>query len=167
MATVVRPPTPLPEKRQSEISVYLAGGNGTGLSNDWREMVNHRLHDQDVLIFDPHRGDLDLSNPDRRDPLRVRSQVEWELAALERASFIALYLDSHAKSFLDLLEFGLFHAKTIVYCPEGSCAKGDLDIVCIVCNRYVVAHVDSLELFLGTIVRNVYVHRMYGNSLLI
>jgi len=55
-----------------------------------------------------------------------------------------MYFDKNTKSPITLLELGLFarSGKLVVCCPDGFWRKGN---VAIVCERYRVQQVDSLE----------------------
>jgi len=79
-----------------------------------------------------------LDNP------QFKRQVDWELDALEQCGLIIMYFDPATKSPISLLELGLFAAskKMIVCCPDGFWRKGNVDVVC---KRYKVKQVDSLE----------------------
>ncbi len=57
-----------------------------------------------------------------------------------------MYFDPNTKSPISLLELGLYAAsdKLTVCCPEGFWRKGNVDIVC---ERYGVEQVDTIEEF--------------------
>jgi hypothetical protein len=80
--------------------------------------------------------------------------VEWELAGLERADVVVIYLAPGTKSPISLLELGL-HAgrnphKVVACCPDGFWRKGNVDIVC---HRYGVQQVSSLGELVDTILQ--------------
>lgn len=131
-------------------SVFLAGSIEMGNAEDWQTRITNALHDMEVTIFNPRRDDWDSSWEQKKENAQFRQQVEWELAALERATVIAMYFDPATKSPISLLELGL-HAdilnpnsksKLIVCCPEGFWRKGNVDIMC---ERYGIRQVDSIE----------------------
>ena len=82
---------------------------------------------------------------------QFKEQVEWELEALEIADHIIMYFDKDTKSPISLLELGLYATseKMVVCCPEGFWRKGNLDIVC---ERYKIKQVESLDKLIGLLV---------------
>ncbi len=140
MAKIIQPPAPLEEG----FSIFLAGSIEMGTAEDWQARIIARLSAYDVLIFNPRRSAWDPTWAQTPDNPPFREQVEWELAALERANLIVMYLDPATKSPISLLELGLFGrgGKMVVCCPRGFWRKGNVDIVCA---RYGIAQVDSLE----------------------
>lgn len=125
-------------------SVFLAGSIEMGTAQNWQSLVSESLLDDNVVILNPRRDDWDstweqdISNPD------FREQVEWELAAQELATVIAMYFDPSTKAPITLLELGLFarSGKVIVCCPDRFWRKGNVEIVC---ERYGVKMVESLD----------------------
>lgn len=142
IADVLYPPKRMhPNQRPS---VFLAGSIEMGAAIDWQSQLITALADLPITIFNPRRPDWDSSWKQAKDDPRFREQVEWELDHLDRADVIALYFDPATKSPISLLELGL-HAddlKVICCCPEGFWRKGNVDIVC---ERYGVTQVDTLE----------------------
>jgi hypothetical protein len=110
--------------------VFLGGSIDMGSAPDWQAAMIRALADQDVVVFNPRRPDWNPAwKPVASEP-EFRRQVEWELAALESADVIVLYLAPGSQSPISLLEMGL-HArsgKLIVLCPEGFWRKGNVDI---------------------------------------
>ncbi len=115
-----------------------------GTAEDWQARIIAHLSAYDVLILNPRREAWDPTWEQTPDNPPFREQVEWELTALERANLIVMYLDPATKSPISLLELGLFGrgGKMVVCCPPGFWRKGNVDIVCA---RYGIAQVDSLE----------------------
>ena len=140
MATIVKPPSPLPDG----FSVFLAGSIELGMAGNWQAFLEKQLFETDLILFNPRREEWDGSWRQSMDDPNFREQVEWELEAQERASLIAMYLEPSTKSPVSLLELGLFarSGKMIVCCPQGFWRKGNVDIVCA---RYDVKQVDSLK----------------------
>lgn len=133
-------------------AVFLAGSIEMGTAEEWQKRVVESLSGQDVLVLNPRRADWDagwvqsIGNPE------FRTQVEWELAALEYADTVAVYFAPGTKSPITLLELG-FHAsadpgKLVVCCPEGFWRKGNVDIVCA---RYGVRQVPDLDALIGAV----------------
>lgn len=113
-------------------SVFLAGSIEQDTAEKWQEDLIRRLADYPVTILNPRRKAWDASWDQSIRHAEFRKQVEWELAAMERADFIAMYFAPKTKAPVTLLELGLFATsrKLIVCCPEGFWRKGNVDIVC-------------------------------------
>jgi len=103
-----------------------------GGAERWQETLERALADLDVLILNPRRDAWDISWAQSIDNPVFREQVEWELAAQERASVIAMYFAPTTKAPITLLELGLAarSGKVIVCCPAGFWRKGNVDVVC-------------------------------------
>ena len=89
MARMLKPPTPLPSTFGR--SVFLAGSIEMGQAEDWQSMMERALDDLDVLILNPRRDAWDSTWAQSLANVEFREQVEWELAAQERAALIAMY----------------------------------------------------------------------------
>lgn len=148
MATIVKPPSPLPDG----FSVFLAGSIELGMAGNWQVFLEEQLSRVDLILFNPRREEWDGSWRQRMDDLNFREQVEWELSALEKADVIAMYFDPQTKSPISLLELGLFtrSGKMIVCCPQEFWRKGNVDIVCA---RYGVKQVEALQDLANEILR--------------
>ncbi len=140
---IFEPPTPLPASFDVPC-IFLAGSIAMGKAQPWQtriasDLVNHRL-----CLLNPRRKDWNASWRQDADFAPFRQQVEWELDGLDRADMIAMYIDPATRSPISLLELGL-HARSkrvVVCCPDGFWRKGNVDIVC---ERYHIPRVDSLE----------------------
>ena len=112
-------------------SVFLSGTIEDGRSIDWQRMLIDELAQLKVSVLNPRRTEWDLSWRQSMDQPEFKQQVEWELAALERADWIFFYLVAGSYSPISLLELGLHAAsgKAIIVCPEGFWKKGNVDIV--------------------------------------
>jgi len=141
MAQVIRAPDPL---HRDGFSVFLAGSIEMDEAEEWQTRVEGMLSETEIVILNPRRPDWDSSWVQSIDDPQFREQVEWELAALEKADLIAMYLDPTTKSPVSLLELGLFgrSGRMIVCCPQGFWRKGNVDVVCA---RYGIEQVDSLD----------------------
>lgn len=115
----------------NKFSIFLAGSIDMGTSVDWQKELVARLLDYDGYLYNPRRDDWDSSWEQRIENTQFRTQVEWELNAMDSADLIIYYFAENSKSPITLLELGL-HAKNniIVCCPEGFYRKGNVDIVC-------------------------------------
>ena len=107
MALLLKPPTPLPIQ-SSLPSVFLAGSIAMGQAANWQTKVEQWLHDADAIILNPRREDWDASWEQTIQDPRFREQVEWELAAQELATWIAMYFEPATKAPITLLDLGLF-----------------------------------------------------------
>ncbi|PXA91876.1 hypothetical protein DMC25_05495 [Caulobacter sp. D4A] len=141
--SVVTSPQALPAAHDRP-RVFLGGSIDMGKAVDWQAQVIAALADQNVVILNPRRPDWNPAWKPVADEPEFRRQVEWELAALESADVIVLYLTPGSQSPISLLEMGL-HArsgKLVVLCPEGFWRKGNVDITG---EKYGVKQVESLE----------------------
>jgi hypothetical protein len=139
---VLKPPTPL--RLDGRPSVFLAGSIEMGLAELWQARVESALGDLDVLILNPRRDEWDAGWQQTIHHSQFREQVEWELAALEQATLVAMYFAPDTKAPITLLELGLsaHGGRLIVCCPDGYWRKGNIEIVCA---RYGVPLVEELE----------------------
>ncbi|MEM7029318.1 MAG: nucleoside 2-deoxyribosyltransferase domain-containing protein [Chloroflexota bacterium] len=154
MAQTIKPPSPIiiPAEKKS---VFLAGSIEMGKAEDWQTRFADALSDDDVIILNPRRDDWDSSWEQRIENDQFRGQVEWELAGQEQANVIALYFAPDTKAPITLLELGLFAhtGKVIVCCPDGFWRKGNVDVVC---RRYGVKQVDSLQALIAETKRAIF-----------
>lgn len=130
MATIIKPPAQL--ATDGRYKVFLAGSIEMGAAEDWQVVVEERLADLDIVLYNPRRDDWDPTWEQRADNPPFREQVIWELTALREADLIILFFSPGTKSPISLLELGLFAEKDklCVLCPEGYWRKGNVDIVC-------------------------------------
>lgn len=147
--TVVTSPEALPAAHDRP-RVFLGGSIDMGKAVDWQAQVIAALADQDLVILNPRRPDWNPAwKPVAEEP-EFRRQVEWELAALESADVIVLYLTPGSQAPISLLEMGL-HArsgKLVVLCPEGFWRKGNVDITG---EKYGVKQVESLDALIAEV----------------
>lgn len=140
-AREVTAPQPLPPA--GGLSVFLAGSIDMGEAPPWQRDVVGALSEPGLSILNPRRPDWDASWSASIDDARFVEQVEWELAAMERADVIAMYFAPTSQAPITLLELGLFaeSGKLIVCCPDGYFRKGNVDVVC---RRYAVHQTHDL-----------------------
>ncbi len=129
-------------------SVFLAGSIEMGQAEAWQSELADVLRDLDAVILNPRRDDWDASWKQSIDDAQFRTQVEWELSALERATIVLMYFAPTTKSPITLLELGLYarSGKLVVCCPDGYWRKGTVDIVCA---RYGAEQVPDLAALAG------------------
>lgn len=129
-----------------EYSVFLAGTIEMGDSYDWQTDVIDTLQASASIIYNPRRSDWDASWVQSINDANFNGQVSWELAMLEVADVVFMYLDPTSKSPISLLELGILAARNPdrlwVCCPEGFYRKGNVEVVC---NRYGVRMYESLK----------------------
>jgi len=149
MATVLKPPTPLPPTL-SQPSVFLAGSIEMGRAELWQDAVAAALRDELLIILNPRRDDWDASWEQSSANPQFVAQVTWELDAQERADLIAIYFAPETYAPITLLELGLFAAsgKLLVCCPPGYWRKGNVDVVCA---RYGIPQLPTLTELCGAI----------------
>ena len=142
MAYILKPPTPLPDSFTNP-TVFLAGSIEMGRAEAWQHIVETSLEQRSITILNPRRDDWDASWQQELANPQFRAQVEWELAAQERADLIVMYFAPNTQAPITLLEFGLFARsnKLVVCCPTGYWRKGNVDVVCA---RYDIPQVPSL-----------------------
>lgn len=149
MALVVKPPEPLLVQPGTR-AVFLAGSIEMGAAAPWQAEVAVALADAPVTLWNPRRDDWDASWTQAITDPQFRGQVEWELAAQERADVIAMYFAPNTRAPITLLELGLFarSGRLIVCCPDGYFRKGNVDVVC---QRYAVPTVPDLPALIAAI----------------
>lgn len=149
MATVLKAPTRWRDD-DARPSVFLAGSIDLGVAIDWQRAVEQALDDLDALVLNPRRDDWDASWKQSITDPRMVEQVTWELDAQERADVIAMYFAPASKAPITLLELGLFarSGRLVVCCPDGFWRRGNVEIVC---GRYGVPMVDTLEDLVGAV----------------
>lgn len=114
-----------------KVKVFLAGSIENGTADNWQTNLCKQLEDSDIVILNPRRDNFDTTQELIASNVYFRSQVEWELTALENADAILMYFDPNTKSPISLLEMGLFHRKPMaVCCPDGFWRQGNVQIVC-------------------------------------
>lgn len=125
-------------------SVFLAGSIDMGEAIDWQAEVTKALEGMPVSVFNPRRDDWDSSWKQDISDDKFREQVEWEMDNLDNASVVCVYFDPNGKAPITLMELGLqaSSGKVVVCCPEGYWRRGNVQIVC---NRYNIPMVDTLD----------------------
>jgi hypothetical protein len=153
MARVIKPPAPL-QLEPGQPSIFLAGSIEMGQAEDWQTIVEQGFADLNVVLLNPRRDEWDASWVQSIQNPQFREQVDWELEAQERASWIAMYFAPATKAPITLLELGLCArgGKAVVCCPEGYWRRGNLEVVC---QRYHVPLVSGLPDLIQEIRRRV------------
>ncbi len=143
----VKAPNDYSEEIHYMKSVFLAGSIEMGEADNWQDSMVKDLKDvEDLLLLNPRREEWDPSWEQDINNTKFREQVEWELDALKKATYIAIYYCPQTKAPITMMEFGLYAKnnpeKLVVCCPKGFLRKGNVDIVC---QRYGIKQVDDLK----------------------
>lgn len=152
-AELIISPAPLPEREQRTM-IFLGGSIDMGNARDWQAELSEALKDEPVVLLNPRRPDWNPAWKPVASDENFRQQVEWELAALENADVIVMYLAPGSQSPVSLLELGL-HArggKLIVLCPPGFWRKGNVDITA---EHYGVEQVETMEELVAALRRRI------------
>jgi len=141
---VLQPPASLSQLDPSATSVFLAGSIEMDDAPRWQDQIIAALGDTDLVVLNPRRDAWDSGWEQRMSSEPFRTQVEWELEGLERATMVCFYFAPATKAPISLLELGLLARsdRAIVCCPEGFWRRGNVEIVCA---RYGIRAVESLE----------------------
>ncbi|KAF2185054.1 hypothetical protein K469DRAFT_708324 [Zopfia rhizophila CBS 207.26] len=138
-------PSPLPDPHSDFIyctppeaptyrpfSVFLAGSIEMGKAINWQRHMSHYLQHLPLTVLNPRRGHWDQSAKPSPSDQTFRTQVEWELDALNKATVICFFFDKNTLSPVTLLELGLWakSGKVVVCCPEGYWKGGNVRLVC-------------------------------------
>ena len=131
-------------------SLFLAGSIEMDTAEAWQRAFEEALVDTEVTVLNPRRDDWDGSWRQSVEDENFRTQVEWELVALERATVIAMHFDPATKSPITLLELGLFASsgRLMVSCPEGFWRRGNVEVVCA---RYGVPLFEGLQALIAQV----------------
>lgn len=116
-----------------------------GVAEQWQERLGHLLEDVNCVLLNPRRDDWDSSWTQSIDNFQFCQQVNWELDGLETSDIVVFYFDPQTRSPITMMELGLVATRScrvVVCCPEGFWRKGNVDIMC---DRYGMHTVDSLE----------------------
>lgn len=150
-------PAALPGRSATPV-IFLGGSIDNGSANNWQADLVAALSDQTAIILNPRREEWNPAwRNDAADP-HFREQVEWEMAGLERADIIVMYLAPGTQSPVSLLELGL-HArsgKVVLYCPDGFWRKGNVDLTAI---KYHVTQVRDFAGLVGELRKRIHKNR--------
>ena len=118
--------------RLTKTALFLAGSIEQGKAEHWQRKIVAALADEDILILNPRRESWDASWDEDERNARFRTQVTWELNALQRADIILFNFLPDTLSPISLLELGLYkdHPRVVVRCPHGYWRHGNIEIVC-------------------------------------
>ncbi len=141
--TKIKSPEEIPVK-DDRIKIFLGGTIDMGKSDNWQAAIESELSEYNIIILNPRRDNWNKDWKPVSTDLNFRTQVEWELAALEASNIIVMYLAPDSQSPISLLELGLYARtnKLMVVCPDGYWRKGNVDIVA---ERYNIKNYKSIS----------------------
>lgn len=154
----IKPPTSIVDAKKVakaifHQTIFLAGSIEMNTADKWQAKVVSKFVNKNVLIFNPLRDQWDSTWSQEADFQPFREQVEWELDGLDHADLILVYFDPNTKSPISLLELGLYVERPIIVgCPKGFYRRGNVQIVC---ERYHITMVDSLELLIARAIEHI------------
>ncbi|USP79907.1 hypothetical protein yc1106_07181 [Curvularia clavata] len=125
-----------------KFSVFTAGSIEMGNAVQWQKHMTALLSHLPITVCNPRRGHWNPNvTPLARDE-DFRTQVEWELAALEQVDVICFFFDVMTKSPVSLLELGLWagSGKVVVCCGDDYWKGGNVELTC---RRYDIPFVKS------------------------
>ncbi|KAF2112493.1 hypothetical protein BDV96DRAFT_454669, partial [Lophiotrema nucula] len=127
---------------QNELSLFLAGSIEMGKAIAWQRDMCNRMQHLPITIANPRRGYWDPKAKPQPNDEGFRRQVQWELAALEKADVICFFFDVKTMSPVTMMELGLWakSKKIVVCCGDGFWRRGNVHITC---ERYEVPCVDD------------------------
>ncbi|ORY16320.1 hypothetical protein BCR34DRAFT_557634 [Clohesyomyces aquaticus] len=123
---------PPDEPKYRDFSVFLAGSIEMGKAINWQTHMTANLQHLPLTVLNPRRGRWDQNTIPLPSDQTFRTQVEWELSALEKASVICFFFDKNTKSPVTMLELGLWahSGKVVVCCDKGFWKAGNIWLVC-------------------------------------
>jgi hypothetical protein len=146
---IYKPPYELP--KDERLSIFLAGSIDMGNATNWQEMIQNKLQMFDINVFNPRRDDWDNLQEQSANNEYFKKQVNWELDALDKSTWILMYLEPGSLAPISLLELGLYSdtSKLHVVCPDGFYRKGNVQIVC---ERYGIKLYNDLDSFMNLLI---------------
>ena len=148
-------PSPLPTRHRDfvhcmppnapiyrKFSVFTASSIEMANAVQWQKHMTNLLSHLPITVCNPRRGHWNTKiTPLARDK-DFKTQVEWELTALEQVDVICFYFDVSTKSPVSLLELGLWAGsdKIVVCCGEEYWKCGNVELTC---RRYDIPFVKS------------------------
>lgn len=148
MIKEIKAPSSTIDSVKFSYSIFLAGSIEMGKAELWQDTFVEKIKkyfttDKSVLIYNPRRDDWNGSLEQVYENDVLKNQINWELNALEKSTFVYFYFDPKTSSPITLLELGRFYNKNIVVnCPDGYFRKANVDIFC---ERYGIRQVSSME----------------------
>lgn len=152
---VFSPPKMIDTK--NEVSIFLAGTIDMGESENWQgDFIATFKSEKEVVFLNPRRASWDNSWEQSFESPYFYQQVNWELNALEKSTYIVLNLLPQSKSPISLLELGLFakSGKLWVCCPDNFYRSGNVQIICDKYNIPLYKDIETLKTNLQNVISN-------------
>lgn len=152
---VFSPPKMIDTK--NEVSIFLAGTIDMGESENWQgDFIATFKSEKEVVFLNPRRASWDNSWEQSFESPYFYQQVNWELNALEKSTYIVLNLLPQSKSPISLLELGLFakSGKLWVCCPDNFYRSGNVQIICDKYNIPLYKDIETLKTNLQNAISN-------------
>lgn len=130
------------EVKPKDVCMFLAGTIDNGSSEDWQaellEWLGKYKTERNVVIFNPRRKEWNPNSSKKE----LDEQIEWELDALKKCSYIIMNILGTSKSPITLLELGLFHENPglYVFCPPEFYRYENVRVSC---KKFGVKHFDD------------------------
>ncbi len=148
---IYKAPEHIENRNKTLKDVFLAGSIEMDKAVNWQTKCEVELN-QSYNVFNPRRESWDSSWKQEIIIPNFKTQVIWELDALEQSDYIIMFFDGNTKSPISLLEFGL-HAKSnklLVVCENHFWRKGNIDVVCEKYNIKQFQHLNEVLEYLKT-----------------
>jgi hypothetical protein len=131
-------------KYTGDKSLFLAGSIEMGKAVQWQKQMAAELQDLPITVCNPRRGHWDPNVTKSAKDAAFKTQVVWELSALEKADIICFFFDANTVSPVTMMELGLWASsgKVIVCCDSRFWRAGNIHLVC---ERYNVPCVEKFE----------------------
>lgn len=138
-----------------DFSVFLAGSIEMGRAILWQKRMSYHLQDLPIGIYNPRRGDWKKESSKNGRAQALRTQVLWEMGALDKASVICIFLDHTTLSPITLCELGLYASsgKVVVCCHEDFHRSGNVHMVCEKYKIPLTQNFAELELLIRAMLR--------------
>ncbi|KAH7008709.1 hypothetical protein EDB80DRAFT_519785, partial [Ilyonectria destructans] len=103
VSRVVKAPTKV--EFEARVRVYFAGSAQEQGTVDWRQSLMASLADEDVVFYDPTRG----NQPGRGDLVgtHIVEQAQWEMGCLRMTDIAVFFFDGVTESSTLLLQLGM------------------------------------------------------------
>lgn len=149
---ILKSPENISTRDRSLESVFLAGSIEMDKAINWQKQCELALS-KNYNILNPRRDSWDASWSQEITNKNFKTQVDWELEALEQADIVIMFFAEKTQSPISLLEFGLYARtnKMLVVCEKEFWRKGNVDIVC---EKYQIPQFDTLEQLFKTLHQN-------------
>jgi len=103
-------------------TLFLAGSIEMGTAEDWQQKACDYFESEDIIIYNPRRGDWDASWNASPYNKHLEDQIKWEHKHIMEADCVLFNFDPATKSPVTMMELGMmvsFHdtERIVVCCP--------------------------------------------------